>query len=160
TLNEADTAFLVIHYGSLDFHAVLRKAPMEAEYDAFKAKVTALYQTGSLAQVTALAAEEFPGQVYHLQDLFIEERRRVTGIILHARFNEYQQAFAHLADQDEDLIYRIGRLHDPMPRGMRTALSVTIDRRIAEAAPNLQSDDTVKQIRQILDRGKAWDYQP
>src|SRR5205823_3322495 len=35
TWNEAETAFVVIHYGGLDFHAVLRKAPPTAEYEAF-----------------------------------------------------------------------------------------------------------------------------
>jgi len=31
---------------------------------------------------------------------------------------------------------------------------------IAELAPDLQSDETVKHIGRILERGKAWDYQP
>jgi hypothetical protein len=160
TTNEAETVFVVIHYSSLDFHAILCKAPALDKYESFKAKLLNLYETGSLAEVTSLASEEFPGKAYHLPDLFVEEQRRIIGIILEERFPEYRQAFEHVADADEDVIFRLGQMRYPMPRGMRTALSVSFDYRIAQAAQDLGSDESVKQIQQILERGKAWDYQP
>lgn len=160
TGNEAETAFLVVHYGGLDFHAILRKAPGTEEYDAFKAKLLNLYDTASLAEVTALVAAEFPGEAYHLPELFVEEQRRIIGIVLQERFPEYRQAFENVANADEDLIFQLGRLHYPMPRGMRTALSVSIDHRIAEAVQHLENEESVRQVQLLLERGKAWDYQP
>src|ERR1043165_4213364 len=89
-----------------------------------------------------------------------EERRRIISLVLRERIAEYHQDFSRLADPDEDVVYRLGRLHYPLPRGMRTALSVSFDNRIADIALNLQADDAVKQVQHVLERGKAWEYQP
>lgn len=160
TTNEAETSFLVIHYAGLDFHAILRKAQPMSDYEAFKEKLFKLYETGSLAEVTALANAEFVGTVYHLPDLFVEEQRRIIGIALKERFVEYRQTFEHAADRDEDLIFRLGQMHYPMPRGMRTAQSVVFDHRIVDAAGHLEAEENVNKIRRLIERGRAWDYQP
>src|SRR5262249_28985881 len=54
TWNEAQTGFVVIHYGGLDFHAVLRQAHAGEEYDAFKEKLLKTFLDDSLADVTEL----------------------------------------------------------------------------------------------------------
>ncbi|HZZ79375.1 MAG TPA: DUF3536 domain-containing protein [Gemmataceae bacterium] len=160
TESELVAEFLVIHFSGVDFHAVLRKAPPVDKYDALKKKLFDVYETGSLADVTALATEEFNGEVYRLSDLFVEEQRRVIGIILKERFTEYRLEFERLANPDEDVIFHLGQMHYPLPRGMRTAISVALDHRIADAAANLESEENVKRIQSMLERGKAWDYQP
>ena len=119
TWNEAETGFLVLHFGGLDFHAVLRKAGSQEEYDAIKKKLLELYATGSMADVTAFATEEFKGVVYRVSDLFLEEQRRVIGIVLGDRFAEYRQTFDRLAEPDEDVVHQLGRLRYPIPRDAR-----------------------------------------
>jgi alpha-amylase/alpha-mannosidase (GH57 family) len=157
--NEAETCFLVIHYGGLDFHAVLRKAPSTDEYEAFKTKLFGLYQTDSLADVTALAAQEFQGHIYRLSELFIEEQRRIIGIVLQDRFVDYQQSFERLADPDEDVLFKLGRVHFPIPKAMRAAATVCFDHRIAEGIGRLETDEGLKRIRLYLERGRVWGYQ-
>jgi hypothetical protein len=160
TWNEAETSFVVIHFGGLDFHAVLCKAPSPEAYEAFKRKLFPVYLTGSLADVTALVAEELEGETYRLTDLFLEERRRIIGIALEDRFAYYRQSFARLAEPDEDVIYLLGRMHFPIPKSMRAAAAASFDRRFLEECLSLGDGDSLARIKQLQERGRAWGYQP
>jgi hypothetical protein len=160
TWNEAETSFLVIHFGGLDFHAVLRKAPSPEEYNALKKELFDLYATGFLADVAALATEEFKGEIYRLPDLFVEEQRRIIGIVLRDRFIDYQQSFERLAEPDEDMIHLLGQLHFPIPRPMRAAAALLLDQRILQEIPRSESGESLKRIKHFLSRGKVWGYQP
>lgn len=160
TANEADTCFIVVHFGGLDFHAALRKAPEPAEYEAIKQKLFQLYETGSLADVTAMVVDDFKGEVHRLSDLFVEEQRRVIGIVLQDRFADYQQSFERLSDVDEDVLFQLGRLHYPIPKAMRAAATLTFDRRILHEIERLDNEDGLRRIEHLTERGKAWGYQP
>jgi hypothetical protein len=160
TGEEAETSVVVVHYGGLDFHAVLRRAPVPDDDEAFKQKLFHLYQTGSLADVAVLVAREFQGETYRLIDLFVEEQRRIIGIVLHNRFSDYQQTFERLAAPDEDAIYMLGRLHYPIPKAVRAAATVCFDRQIVQEMAHLETEKGLKRIKQLIERGKVWGYQP
>lgn len=160
TWNEADTCFLVVHFGGLDFHAALRKGLTSEEYDDFKKRLLELYERHSLADVATFAVQEFQGEIHRLGDLFIEEQRRIVGIVLKDRFADYQQSFDRLAEPDEDLVFQLGRLRYPIPKAIRAAATVRCDHLIAEAIGRLDSEEALKQITDLLQRGKVWHYQP
>ncbi len=159
TWNEAETSFLVIHFGGLDCHAVLRKARPPDEYKAFERKMIHLYESGSLADVTELAKREFEGETYRLKDLFIEEQRRIVGIALGDRITEYWQAFSRLAEKDEDVLHSLGQMHYPIPRPMREAATGSFDLRLRQEL-ELENGERLARIKQLLDRGKTWGFQP
>lgn len=159
TWNEAETCFVVLHFGGLDFHTVLRKATSHQEYEAFKKKLFALYETGSLADVTALVSQEFPGETHRLDDLFLEEQRRIISIVLQERFEDYQRSLELLADQDEDLLPLLGKLHYPIPKAMRAAASVSLDRRLVQEIARLEVEGSLARLQHLVERGKLWGYQ-
>ena len=126
TWNEAEARFVVIHYGELDFHAVLN-LDTELGTDDFaslKPGLLETYRTGSLADITGLVAQaEFPGRSHRLDDLFRDEQRRIIGIVLEDRFLDYQRSFELLANQDEQILNRLGQLGYPIPKPLRAAAS-------------------------------------
>jgi alpha-amylase/alpha-mannosidase (GH57 family) len=160
TWNEAETCFLVVHYGGLDFHAALRKAPEPAEYAAFKEKLFHLYDTESMADVAALVAAEFQGEIHRLGDLFVEEQRRIIGIVLQERFADYQQDLDRLAEPDEDVIYQLGRLNYPVPKSMRAAAANWCDQQILQEIARLDAEEALKRIKHLIERATVWGYQP
>jgi hypothetical protein len=160
TWNEAETTYVVLHYGSLDFHTVLRKSRSAEEYEQFKRRLLDTYKTGSLADVTTLVAREFEGEAHRLDDLFVDEQRRVIGIILQDRIEEYQRTFARLADPDEDLLNRLGRLGYPIPKPLRAAASAYLDHHLREEIARLGANGTLARIQALVERGRAWGYQP
>jgi alpha-amylase/alpha-mannosidase (GH57 family) len=160
TMNEAETNFVVIHYGALDFHNVLRASHSVEEYDAFKAKLFQTFDTGSLADVTELIVHDFQGETHRLDDLFSEERRRIIGIVLQERFEDYQRSFERLAEQDEGVLNILTRVHYPIPRQMRTAASAALDRRLRDAIASADlHGKLVTELKPLIERGKVWGYQ-
>jgi hypothetical protein len=160
TWNDAETCFLVVHFGGLDFHAALRKALTPEEYQTFKDKLVNLYESDSLADVAGVAVQEFQGDVHRLTDLFVEEQRRIVGIVLKDRFADYQQSFEKLADADDDLLMQLGRLRYPIPRPMRAAATVRFDQGMLEEISQLDDEEALKRIKQLLKRGRGWGYEP
>src|SRR5207248_2221834 len=109
---------------------------------------------------TALVAREFEGQVRRLDDLFTEEQRRVISIVLQDRFEDYQRTFERLANQDEDLLNRLGRLHYPIPKPLRAAAAAYLDYHFRAALANPEADGDLAPIKNLVERGRAWGYQP
>jgi alpha-amylase/alpha-mannosidase (GH57 family) len=160
TWDESETAFVVIHFGGLDFHTVLRQPSSLKEYEAVKKKLLDAYQGGSLADVTAIAAREFEGKVHRLDDLFADERRRVIAIVLQDRVEDYQRTFERLSRQDDDVLHRLGRLQHPIPKSLRAAASSDLDLRLREELARLETDGGLETVRDLFSRGKVWGYKP
>src|SRR5262249_35865793 len=68
--SRAEAQFVVIHFGGLDFHAVLNPEPALEAYESFKNELLETYRRGSLADVATLVANKFPGRSHRLDDLF------------------------------------------------------------------------------------------
>jgi hypothetical protein len=95
-----------------------------------------------------------------LDDLFLEEKRRIIGIVLQGRFQEYFHAFERLADQDEIVLNMLGRLNYPIPRPLKVAATTAFDQRLRHEVESLRDGGSVACIKEILDAGKVWGYQP
>jgi alpha-amylase/alpha-mannosidase (GH57 family) len=160
TWNEAETTFVVIHYGGLDFHTVLRETASVREYEAFKKKLLDAYKTGSLADITTLVTREFEGKVHRLDDLFVDEQRRIIGIVLQDRIEDYQRTFERLVRQDDDVLARLGQMNYPIPKPLRAAASAYLDLHLTEDLDRLDSDGNLERIQSFYERGKTWGYQP
>jgi alpha-amylase/alpha-mannosidase (GH57 family) len=159
TWDEAETAFVVIHYGGLDFHTVLRPTPSSKEYDLFKERLLDAYRLGSLADVTTLVAREFEGTVHRLDDLFVDEKRRVIEIILRDRIEDYHRTFERLTRQDDDVLNRLGQMRFPVPKPLRAVASSYLDLQLREELGRLEVDGGLSHIQSLVERGSAWGYE-
>jgi alpha-amylase/alpha-mannosidase (GH57 family) len=164
TWNQAECRFVVIHFGSLDFHAVVNQEPEAeaAQFDAFKKQLLAAHRSGSLADLTGLVARDFPGRAHRLDDLFREEQRRIIGIILQDRFADYQRSFERLAVQDAEMLGRLGHLSYPIPKPLRAAASTYLDIHLRDEIGRLARGEAVnlEALEELYDRGRPWHYQP
>jgi alpha-amylase/alpha-mannosidase (GH57 family) len=160
TWNRAETAFAVIHYGGLDFYTVLRKTQEGDGYVDFKKRLVEAYDSGSLADVTEMLMREFGGQVHRLDDLFAEEQRQIIDIALQERFRDYRSTFERLADQDQDLMNLLGRLHFPIPKPMRAAASAYLDHHLRSDIAALAGGGDLQHLTSLYERGRGWGYQP
>jgi alpha-amylase/alpha-mannosidase (GH57 family) len=164
TWNQAEGRFVVIHFGGLDFHAVVSQEsePDAVAFDAFITRLLATYRSGSLADVTNLVAQEFPGHVHRLDDLFRDEQRRIIGIVLRDRFADYERVFERLANQDAELLNRLGQLNYPIPKPMRETAAAYLDRHLETEITRLARGDLValESLEEFAERGRAWGYRP
>jgi alpha-amylase/alpha-mannosidase (GH57 family) len=162
TFSQAETCFVVVHFGGLDFHAVLVDDMDIEAYEPFKVRLLATYRAGSLADVLSLVDSEFPGKSHRLDDLFKDEQRRIIGIVLADRFEDYQRAFEQLANQDEEVLNRLGQLSYPIPKPLRAAASAYLDHHLEREIDRLaQGEETsLAAIEHLHERGRAWGYRP
>jgi hypothetical protein len=162
TRNRAEARFVVLHFGGLDFHVVLSQGPEAEAFERFKAELFETYRTGSLADVTVLVARDFPGRTHRLDDLFRDEQRRIIGILLADRLADYRRSFDRLADQDEDLLNRLGHLNYPIPKPMRAAASTYLDGHLRDEIERVVRGEpsALEAIGRLRERGRAWGYQP
>jgi alpha-amylase/alpha-mannosidase (GH57 family) len=160
TWDEAETFFAVIHYGGLDFFAVLLRDLGSREFDHLRQRLRDAYKRGSLADVTTLLTREFPGNVHRLDDLFVDEQRRIIGIVLRDRIEDYRQTFERLFTQDEDMLNRLGQMHYPIPKPLGGAASASLDLHLKQAIARVEQDGDPTLVRTLCERGSTWGYQP
>ena len=160
TRDEGDTCFVVLHYGGLDFHAVLRPTDSLEVFERFKRRLFEIADEGSVADITNLVTREFPGQPHRIEDLFADERRRITGVVLADRLEDYRTTFARLAAADADVLLRLGRMRTTIPTAMRVAASVELDSRLADEIGRLEDPTTLEKMRGEIERATLWGYQP
>ncbi|MEA2632253.1 MAG: hypothetical protein QOE66_2472, partial [Chloroflexota bacterium] len=153
TWEAAETYFAVIHYGGLDFFTVLRRDYSAKEYDHLRRQLVEAYRTGSMADITTLLTREFVGTVHRLDDLFVDEQRRIIGIVLHDRIEDYRRTFERLFAQDEDLLNRLGRVRYPIPKPLGTAASASLDLQLGREIARLERDGDLSSIRTLCERG-------
>jgi alpha-amylase/alpha-mannosidase (GH57 family) len=160
TWNQAETCFVVVHFGGLDFHAVLSNELALEQFQVFRSRIATTYRTGSLADVMTVVASDFPGKAYRLDDLFKDEQRRIVGIVLADRFEDYQRSFEQLANHDEEVLNHLGRLNYPIPKPLRAAASAYIDNHLVKEICRLEQGDepSLEAIERLRERGKAWNY--
>jgi hypothetical protein len=160
TWDEAEAYFAVIHYGGLDFYAALRRDLAQRDFEHLRQRLRQVYKTGSLADVTTLVAREFQGSAHRLDDLFVDEQRRIIGIVLRDRIEDYRQTFERLFAQDEDMLNRLGKMHYPVPKPLGAAASSSLDLHLGHAIARLEEDGDLGPIRTLCERGSTWGYQP
>ncbi len=160
TWDAAEADFVVIHYGGLDFHAVLRSPSPPAVFNDLKARLIEAYQGGSLADVTAIVTREFAGRAHRLDDLFADEQRRIISIVLQNRIEDYERTFERLTREDDDVLHRLGQLRHPIPKPLQAAASSYLDLRLRQKLEVLDGEAGLESIRDLYGRGKAWGYQP
>jgi alpha-amylase/alpha-mannosidase (GH57 family) len=158
TGNEREATFVVLHYGGLDFHAVLRKEHHPEAFESFKARLLELFKTASLADITTLVTREYEGEAYHLEDLFLEEQRRIVRIVMQDRFEDYRRSFELLADQDTGMLDRLARMRYPIPKPMRAAATLALDGRLFQEIAQLDTQGSLDRVKGLLERGKRWGY--
>ncbi len=162
TWNEAESNFVVVHFGGLDFHAVLSSDLSAEDFREFQARLLPIYRSGSLAELMRLLDQEFPGAAHQLDDLFRDEQRRIIGIVLSDRFEDYRRAFEHLANEDEEVLNRLGRLHYPIPKPLRAAASTYLDHHLRQQIDWLETGEetSLVHVEHLCDRGRGWGYLP
>ena len=160
TWDERECTFVVIHYGGLDFHTVLRPTATIKGYEGLKHRLLDAYKTGALAEVTSLVVREFPGPAHRVDDLFVDEQRRIIDIALRDRIADYQRTYERLTTQDDDVLAHLVQMQYPIPKPLRAAASSFLDLKLREELARLEVGGDLSVVQSLYERGKTWGYQP
>jgi hypothetical protein len=132
----------------------------QEEYQDLKLKLIDAFYSSSLGEISQRLQLHFSRDVYRLNDLFLEEQRRIIEIILKERFDYYITLFEELADQDAPLLHRLGSIGYPIPQPMKWVALVSAEHRIRQGIDALKSTEDLWGLKFIMQAAKRWGYVP
>jgi hypothetical protein len=128
TRESLDAAYAVLHLGGHDFHCVLKTAPSPAAWRAAQTQIWERYASGTLTEVLHLFSEHYDATVYDLQDLLLEDRRRILGAVIEDILGRFEGISRLLVDENKKLMNYLLKSAFPMPHAFRLALEAVLGR--------------------------------
>ena len=160
TMDEAETAYVAMHAGGLDFHTILQRHVPSEVYLEFKKRLFAAVESLPAIDVASFVEAEFPGIGFTVEDLFADELRRMIGVVLHDQLEDYQTSFSRLANRDAAVLTRLGRMNSRIPATMRIAASVVLDHDLTSKIRRLSEESALLEMRDSVERAVLWGYVP
>jgi alpha-amylase/alpha-mannosidase (GH57 family) len=160
TLEKARRVFAVVHFGGMDVQFFWMPYGDPDAYGALRRELTDLFRSGSMGDLYLRLFETFQRPTHQLQDLFLDEQRKIVEETLQQRIEDYQVLFEQLFDQDQALLQRLASLRYPIPEPMNMAAKVSTERRIRGLAGRLESREDLQAFAELLEQARRWGYRP
>ena len=130
---------------------------------AFKAELLETYRAGSLADVTepGRRASSRAGRTGSTTcSATSSGGSSASSSRIGSRTTE--RSFERLANQDEEVLNRLGQLSYPIPKPLRAAASTYLDLHLRDEIARLVRGEaaSLEAIERLCERGRAWGYQP
>jgi hypothetical protein len=128
----ADAAYAVLHLGNHDFQCGVRMHESANWYEEMKGDVSdAFLGQGSSAAVRALD-ERFEGSLFALADLFVEERRKILGLLTEERLGRFEGVYHELYSEIRPLLAFMRDSDVPVPPAFLLSAEYTLTRTLAQ----------------------------
>jgi hypothetical protein len=143
TCDSADMSFAVLHLG--DHNITGGAEPADSESDRQIAKsLTEAFSRGETAEVIRLIDEAFPNHKISLRNLFRDEQRKITNIILNDSLNAAAAAYRAIYENQGAMMRFLDGLNIPIPAPFKSAAEVALNSQLLQAVERLEIDvDTI-----------------
>lgn len=146
TQETLDAAYAVLHMGGHDFHCVLKATPEPGRFRAVRDRILEHFTTGTLMEVLNLFAQNFEPEVFGLQDLLLEERRRILGAVIEDILGRFEGTYRLLVDENKKLMNYLQKAAFPMPHAFRLALESVLGRDMHRAMMMFEKDESATEL--------------
>jgi alpha-amylase/alpha-mannosidase (GH57 family) len=159
----ADAAYAVLHLGGHDFQCGVRMdASMTWSEQTKTGLAEAFLGQGSSAAVRMMD-DRFQGLLFSLPDLFLEERRKILGLLIEERLSRFEGVYHELYEESRPLLAFMRDADVPVPPAFLMAAEYTLTRALAQelrraAAGEPLSDDVFGAAGELasLDLASRW----
>ncbi len=128
----AEAAYAVLHLGGHDVQCGVRMDASPAWYAQLRTELAdAFLGQGSSAAVRMLDGR-FKGLLFALPDLFVEERRKVLGLLTEERLGRFEGVYRELYEESRSLLAFMQDSEVPVPAAFRIATEYTLTRALAQ----------------------------
>ena len=141
TQEALDALFCVVHFGAADFRCGLVPYPGAAAHAEIERVLLAKLDQISFARLLREVDRAFPGRDYALRDLFLDERRRVAGVLLEGTLRRYEDDYLRVFEDNRRLMEFLREIDSPVPTPLRVAADVTLTRRILDVTGRARSGE-------------------
>jgi alpha-amylase/alpha-mannosidase (GH57 family) len=128
----SEAAYAVLHLGNHDFQCGVRMHETPAWYMEMKAELSdAFLEQGSSAAVRVLD-ERFQGSLFALPDLFVEERRKILGLLTEERLGRFEGVYHQLYGEIRPLLAFMRDSDVPVPPAFLLSAEYTLTRTLTQ----------------------------
>ncbi|MGH7279759.1 MAG: DUF3536 domain-containing protein [Candidatus Rokuibacteriota bacterium] len=118
TGEDADLACAVLHFGGHDFSCGVRAYPDPAGYQAMKDDLVTRYGRSSMTDLVRGMDQHFPGELFSLKHLFLEERRRVLANAIRAVLQRHEETYRTIWEENRKLMHDLREADFPIPEAL------------------------------------------
>jgi alpha-amylase/alpha-mannosidase (GH57 family) len=140
TRDSLEADFAALHLGGPDVHCVLNASPNPAGLAGLQSELFRLFREGTVADVVAALGRSFAPKVYRLQDVFLEDRRRILRTVLKDVLGRFDEVYRRVIDDNRKLLTFLSEANVPMPEPIRLAYRYVLDADVSDLLETWDGD--------------------
>lgn len=142
TWESVNLVFAVLHLGGWDFHCCIQPFSNRRAYTQVKEQLFAALEQASAAQVIMVMLRLFGDQTFSLQNLFPEERHRLTTLLSKETLNSLDQLYTQVYRDNYGVLMAFHREELPVPQELQVAAEIALTNRATIALRSLEHELT------------------
>ena len=141
TRETIDASFGLLHFGGHDFHCAVGSDA--GDHTRLANLLVRAFEEGSLTDVVHAIDRAFGGRAYGLSDLFLDERQKITTVLLEELVGRWRLRWERMFDENRAFMRFLVRQGTPAPKLLLTAAELALTNRLAEHVRELDWDSPV-----------------
>ena len=126
TLETVNQTFALMQFSGGDFHCAIKEFSNESEYKEIKNKLIETFVLNPVTEVIRGLDEYFGKEYFTLKDIFIEERRKISQIMLKGKLKKFAQTYQNMYDEGKGSIYHMQNLSLTIPNDFKIAAAYAL----------------------------------
>ncbi|MBL0350590.1 MAG: DUF3536 domain-containing protein [Elusimicrobia bacterium] len=152
--------YAVLHLGGHDFRCLLRPGGDAGSFDPLRQTFADRFNKQGGDDFFDEMRPHFGPHVYTLQDLLLEERRRMLSTVIERILGEFDGAHRRLVTENRALIDYLQKADHPMPHAFRLALESVLGRDLSAALAGFTGEaSTAEPLRRVRRDAAAFHVQ-
>ncbi len=140
TGEEYEAGYAVLHTGGHDFHCVLKPGMAADELDKAREELIDRFRNDPTTLPRALD-KLFGSRAYGLQDLLLEERRRILSTVIEDILVRFEGTYRQVVEENRGLMAYLHSAGLPMPHAFRLALDSVLGRELHRTLKSFKEND-------------------
>lgn len=148
TEESATLAFSVLHLG--DHNVTSGIQPLQNSSDENQKKLVEAFTQADTAEVIRLLDQVYGKEIFSLRQLFRDEQRKITNLILNDSLNSAAAVYRTVFDNQAPLIRFLNGLEIPVPNELKSAAEIAINSQLQHylERPDIDADGIKSLLRE------------
>jgi alpha-amylase/alpha-mannosidase (GH57 family) len=154
TTDEMLFMFSVLYLGYQKVMAGVKEFPGDSGYSLLREDIAGLFEQGDIKRVEDSIRKNFPGGIFSLSHLFLDEQRKIVSQIMQLSYEGIYSSCRQIYDNYYDTMEFFRELNVPLPKPFMTAVEHIVNRDLKRFFEEEGAD--VAQLETLTGLVKKW----
>jgi len=141
TTETEEAGVAVLHTGGREPHCVVGNVGDAASFGVAARDLVRRFAGDNPAELRQALARHFGGQAYGIQDLFLDERRRVLSVVTEGRLDRLEETYRRLYEENRPLMQDLRAADAPLPEPLALIVRHVLQRAVLRELETLADGD-------------------